>query len=210
VAAFSEVTVQVKDVNHPGHEITDVHTLEASESKDTALVAVRCSRSPALETGLCEDTWTLDIISMSCGGHAMDYRPTLQSLYAAQATSRNARLVQWPYRGASASVKRRMSKDKHSKLPALKASPADARAEIMDAERSEGLATSRSRTPSRDDTKLPPVSARNRPPDDVMAPGGYGPSSAGRSGSPPPGDPENMSLTPLPPVDSPKALSSAR
>ncbi|CAE7664158.1 DRC9, partial [Symbiodinium pilosum] len=80
VGAFSGVTLQVKDVNHPGHEVTGVFELAASDPKESALVACRCSRAPALETGLCEDTWTLDLMSISCGGHAMDYRPALQHL----------------------------------------------------------------------------------------------------------------------------------
>ena len=78
-----------QDVNHPGHEVTGVFELAASaappvslsicwspsgscseDPKESALVACRCSRAPALETGLCEDTWTLDLMSISCGGHA--------------------------------------------------------------------------------------------------------------------------------------------
>ena len=82
-------------MNHPGHEVTGVYELAASvqvpacnfsqaclsrprrheDPKESALVACRCSRSPALETGLCEDTWTLDMMSISCGGHAGASKP---------------------------------------------------------------------------------------------------------------------------------------
>ncbi|CAE7357666.1 unnamed protein product [Symbiodinium sp. CCMP2456] len=198
VGAFSGVSLQVKDVNHPGHEVTGVYELAASDPKESALVACRCSRSPALETGLCEDTWTLDMMSISCGGHAMDYRPALQSLYAAQAATRNTRSVQWPCRGGNSP--RGALQDRPYGLPAIKRPMNDLPMLGVNSELPEGLA--RVRTPSRDES-LPPVSARNRQPDAAVPSAGYG-----KQGSLPKGDPGTMSLTPLPPLDSPKALAS--
>lgn len=197
VGAFSAVSLQVKDVNHPGHEVTGVYELAASDPKESALVACRCSRSPALETGLCEDTWTLDMMSISCGGHAMDYRPALQSLYAAQAATRNTRSVQWPCRGGNSP--RGALQDRPYGLPAIKRPMNELPMLGINSELPEGLA--RVRTPSRDES-LPPVSARNRQLDAAAPSAGYG-----KQGSLPQGDPEKMSLTPLPPLDSPKALA---
>ncbi|CAE7913169.1 Tsnax [Symbiodinium necroappetens] len=201
VGAFSGVSLQVKDVNHPGHEVTGVYELAASDPKESALVACRCSRSPALETGLCEDTWTLDMMSISCGGHAMDYRPALQSLYAAQAATRNTRSVQWPCRGGNSP--RGALQDRPYGLPAIKRPMNELPMLGVNSELPEGLA--RVRTPSRDESLpgLPPVSARNRQPDAAVPSAGYG-----KQGSPPQGDPEKMSLTPLPPLDSPKVLEA--
>lgn len=98
ISSFSDITMQVKDVRHEGHNVSDVFELTPSVEKDTALIACRCSRSVE-KTQWGEGIWTLEMISSSSGGQAMDYRPVLQTLYAIQAATRVTRQLQWPYKG---------------------------------------------------------------------------------------------------------------
>ncbi|CAJ1395151.1 unnamed protein product [Effrenium voratum] len=122
MSQFSDITLQVKDVDHPGHRVSDVFELVPSVEKDSALVVCRCSR-----TGMTmaeEPIWSLEMLSVSAGGHAMDYRPVLQSLYAIQAATRSGRHIQWPCKGVS--QRRPSIQDKLPRLPTARLpSPAE-------------------------------------------------------------------------------------
>ena len=112
ISAFSDITMQVKDSNHAGHNVSDIFELTPSTDKDTALIACRCSRAVE-KTRWGEGIWNLEMLSSSSGGQAMDYRPVLQTLYAIQASTQKSRQVQWPYKGGLNSSRREDPRSLH-------------------------------------------------------------------------------------------------